>query len=71
MFLVVLRSLSTFILSLSLLSWSSEVVTRWCSVKMVFLKISQDLQKKPCAEVYFLIKLKACNFIKKDTTKEH
>ena len=39
-----------------------------CSVKKVFLEISQNSQEKTCARVSFLIKLQAaCNFIKKET----
>ena len=47
----------------------TEAVTRKCSVKKVFLKISQNLQENICARVSFLIKLQAsaCNFIKKET----
>ena len=37
------------------------------SVKKVFLEISQNLQENTCARVSFLIKLQACNFIKKET----
>ena len=33
----------------------------------VFLKISQNSQENTCARVSFLIKLQACNFIKKET----
>ena len=35
--------------------------------KMVFLKISQNSHEKTYARVSFLIKLQACNFIKKET----
>ena len=42
---------------LSLLSYQKAVVQR-CSVKKVFLKISQNSQKNTCARVFFLIKLK-------------
>ena len=40
-----------------------------CSVKKVFLEISQNSQEKAYAKIYFLIKLQAeaCNFIKKET----
>ena len=40
-----------------------------CSVKKVFLEISQNSQENTCVRVSFLIKCrpKACNFIKKDT----
>ena len=34
-----------------------EAVVQRCSVKKVFLKISQNLQEKTCARVPFLIKL--------------
>ena len=33
----------------------------------VFLEISQNLLENTCARVSFLIKLEACNFIKKET----
>ena len=36
-----------------------EAVSRRCSVKKVFLKISQNSQKNTCARVSFLIKLQA------------
>ena len=38
---------------------SQETVIQMCSVKKVFLEISQDSQKNTCARVSFLIKLKA------------
>ena len=40
-----------------------------CSVKKLFLEISQNSQKNTCARVLFLIKsqTEACNFIKKET----
>ena len=46
-----------------------EAVVRGCSVKKVFLEISQNSQENTCARVSFLIKLQvsACNFIKKET----
>ena len=46
----------------------AEAVTRRCSVKKVFLEISQNSQKNACVRVSFLIKLQAsaCNFIKKE-----
>ena len=45
----------------------TEAVVQRCSVKKVYLEISQNLQKNTCARVSFLIKLQAsaCNFIKK------
>ena len=44
-------------------------VVRRCSVKKVFLKISQNTGENICARVSFLIKLQAdaCEFIKKET----
>ena len=41
---------------------------RSCSIKKVFLKISQNSQENACDRVPFLIKLQneACNFIKKE-----
>ena len=47
----------------------SEAVARRCSVKKVFLEISQNSQENTCARVSFLIKLlpEACNFMKKET----
>ena len=46
-----------------------EAFIRRCSVKKVFLKISQKLQENTCARVSFLIKLQAdaCNYIEKET----
>ena len=37
-------------------SQESKAVTQRCSVKNVFLEISQYLQENTCARVYFLIK---------------
>ena len=37
----------------------SEAVVRRCSVKKVFLKISQNVQEITCAGVFILIKLQA------------
>ena len=45
----------------------TEVVVQKCSVKKVFLKISQNSQENTCVRVFFLIKLQACNFIAKET----
>ena len=44
-------------------------IHRGSSVKKVFLKISQNLQKSICVRISFLIKLlaEACNFLKKET----
>ena len=46
-----------------------EAVTSRCSVKKVFLKISQNSQENTCVNVPFSLKLEAqaCNFIKKET----
>ena len=48
---------------------NTEAVARRCSVKKVFLEISQNSQENTCVIVSFLIKLQAwaCNFIKKET----
>ena len=50
-------------------SFNSEAVLQGCSVKKVFLEISQNSQESTCARVSFLMKMqdKACNFIKKET----
>ena len=37
----------------------TEVVVQRCSVKKVFLEISQNAQENTCAKVSFLIKLQA------------
>ena len=39
----------------------AEAVARTCSVKEVFLQISQNSQKNTCASISFLIKLQAWN----------
>ena len=44
-----------------------ESVLRRCSVKKTFLKILQNSLENTCARVSFLIKLTACNLIKKET----
>ena len=51
------------------MSKRTEAVARRCSVKKVFLEISQNSKENTCARVSFLIKLRtsACNFIKKET----
>ena len=41
--------------------------TRGVLYKKVFLEISQNSQENTCARISFLIKLQACNFIKKET----
>ena len=40
---------------------------RRCSIKICVPKISQNSQENTCARVSFLIKLQACNFVKKET----
>ena len=49
-----------------------EAVTRRCSIKKVFLEISQNSQENTYTRVSFLIKLQdsACNFIKKETVAQ-
>ena len=37
----------------------TEALTHWCSVKKVFLEISQNPQENTCARISFLIKLQA------------
>ena len=46
---------------------SAEAVVWRCSVENVLLEILQNSQENTCARVSFLIKLLACNFIKKET----
>ena len=42
-----------------------EAVVQRCSAQKVILKISQYSQENICVRVSFLIKLEACNFIKR------
>ena len=42
----------------------AEAVTRSCSVKKVFLEMSQNWQENTCAKVFFK---RESNFIKKET----
>ena len=44
----------------------TETDTQRCSVRKVFLKISQNSQENSCARASFLIKLQVCNFVKKE-----
>ena len=46
---------------------NTEAVVQRCSLKKVFLEISQNSHENTCARVSFLIKLRAlaCKFIKK------
>ena len=48
-------------------SENPEAVVQRCSVKKVFLEISQNSQENTCARVTFLIKLQTGNVIKKET----
>ena len=41
---------------------SREAVVQRCSVKKVFLEISQNSQENTCTRVSFIIKLQACEF---------
>ena len=41
---------------------NTEALVRMCSVKKVFLEISQNSQKNTCVRVSFLTKLKLINF---------
>ena len=57
---------------------SPEAVVQRCSVKKVFLKISQNSQENTCAKVSLLIKLQAqlfscefCEFFKNTFFIEH
>ena len=54
--------------SFSLKRRTTEAVAQRCSVKKVFLEISQNLQENTCARVPFLIKCRpqACSFIKNE-----
>ena len=56
-------------LYLSVLKQRTEAVAQRCSLKKVFLEISQNSQENTCTRVSFLMKLqvKANNFIKKVT----
>ena len=53
-----------------LFSLVSEAGTRWCSVRKLFLEISQNSQENTCVGVSFLMKSyrpEACKFVKKET----
>ena len=45
----------------------SETSTKIILLKKVFLEISQNSQETNCAKGSFLIKLQACNFVKRET----
>ena len=55
-----------------LLNHSSEAVGQRCSVKKMFLKISENSQENTCAKVSFSVKsqAQACNFIKKEAVTQ-
>ena len=44
---------------LSMMASSSEVVVQSCSLKKVFLEVSQNSEENTCARASFLIKLQA------------
>ena len=46
--------------------FDAEAIVRRCSVKKMFLEISRNSLENTCAKDSFLIKLQACNFIKKE-----
>ena len=48
---------------------STEAVAQRCSVKKLFIEISQNSYQNTCVRVSFFVKLQAsiCNFIKKET----
>ena len=52
---------------LKYLSRKSRAVVRMCPVEKVFLEIPQNSLENTFIRVYFLIKLQAYNFIKKET----
>ena len=56
-------------LDATLTKLKAEAVIRRCSVKKMFLEISQNWQEITCARISFLIKFQVsvCNFIKKET----
>ena len=47
-------------------TFALETAVRRCSVKKVFLKISQISEEKTCTRVSFLINLQACNSTEKE-----
>ena len=51
------------------MDYHPEGVTRRCSVKKVFLEISQNSQENICTRVSFL-RSQACNFIKTESLKQ-
>ena len=44
-------------IQVSCIEYNTEAVTRRCSVKTVFLRVSEISQENACARVYFLMKL--------------
>ena len=96
---IILNSFQTFIITAELFfidicadpgyasdNFNSEVLALGCSIKKVFLEISQNSLENTCARVSFLMKLQkfakftekhlcrvrpqACNFIKKETVAQ-
>ena len=59
-------------ISQSLFTLGTKAVARRCSLKKVFLEISQNSQENTCAGVSFLIKLQAGirNFIQKEAVAQ-
>ena len=48
-----------------------KAVAWTCFAKKISLKILQNSQKNTCARAYFLVKLQAYNFLKKETLKQN
>ena len=63
-----LKGMKTIFYFLLKFIFVSEAVAQRCSVKMVFLEISQNSHESTCARVSFLNKAvaPACSFIKKE-----
>ena len=58
---------SVSVMYVQILFFITEAVIRMCSVKKVFLEISESSQKKTCARLSFLIKLQAIGLFLKNT----
>ena len=75
---IILKNGQTYFENLALFTFFSiihrkvnvEAVSVRCSIKKVFLKISQDSLENTRVGVSFLIRLQACNFIKKETATQ-
>ena len=66
------ESICSPLISMSLRKLSLEAVVQRCSVKNVFLEISQNSQENRCARVSFLIKKNLINkIIKKEEALSH